>query len=254
MIYPTKEGLFVHIYPDFTGARDHYIAIEPTVVTDICATSCPQVEAKLVAWAEEIGRTEDKEEKKKLLIELIDQICTTTAPNPHNGKAKQTKILVTPRQLEAIRYIVHPREDRPGRAPAAAARPLYRRHQRAAASGTIFIEHKIFKSVQSSIVFPTYDDVDDFAVWLGEWIKSPVTVRNPLVDAVLPDGSRINIVYGREISKRGSNFTIRKFSGDADQRPGTGRFRQPELHDGGLSVAGAGSAHERLRRRRDGIR
>jgi flagellar protein FlaI len=50
-------------------------------------------------------------------------------------------------------------------------------------------------------------------VWLGEWIKSPVTVRNPLVDAVLPDGSRINIVYGREISKRGSNFTIRKFGG-----------------------------------------
>ena len=50
-------------------------------------------------------------------------------------------------------------------------------------------------------------------MWLGEWIKNPVTVRNPLVDAVLPDGSRINIVYGQEISKRGSNFTIRKFSG-----------------------------------------
>ena len=54
--------------------------------------------------------------------------------------------------------------------------------------------------------------MDDFAVWLGEWVKSPVTVRNPLVDSSLPDGSRINIVYGREISKRGSNFTIRKFS------------------------------------------
>ncbi|CAG1770503.1 partial Type IV secretion system protein VirB11, partial [uncultured bacterium] len=79
--------------------------------------------------------------------------------------------------------------------------------------GHIFVEHKIFKSVETSIVFPTHNDVDEFAVWLGEWVKSPVTVRNPLVDAVLPDGSRINIVYGREISKRGSNFTIRKFSG-----------------------------------------
>jgi len=28
----------------------------------------------------------------------------------------------------------------------------------------------------------------------------------------LPDGSRINIVYGTDVSKRGSNFTIRKFS------------------------------------------
>jgi archaeal flagellar protein FlaI len=32
------------------------------------------------------------------------------------------------------------------------------------------------------------------------------------VDAVLPDGSRINIIYGIDVSKRGSNFTIRKFS------------------------------------------
>jgi flagellar protein FlaI len=49
-------------------------------------------------------------------------------------------------------------------------------------------------------------------IWLGEWIKRPVTVRNPIVDSVLPDGSRINMVYGTDISKRGSNFTIRKFS------------------------------------------
>ncbi|MCB8988264.1 MAG: type II/IV secretion system ATPase subunit [Ardenticatenaceae bacterium] len=79
--------------------------------------------------------------------------------------------------------------------------------------GAIFVEHKIFKSLQTTISFETMDQLDDFAVWLGEWIKSPVTVRNPIVDAVLPDGSRINIVYGREISKRGSNFTIRKFGG-----------------------------------------
>ena len=25
-----------------------------------------------------------------------------------------------------------------------------------------------------------------FVVWMGEWIKRPVTVRNPIVDAVLP--------------------------------------------------------------------
>ncbi|MDD3373568.1 MAG: type II/IV secretion system ATPase subunit, partial [Methanoculleus bourgensis] len=43
-------------------------------------------------------------------------------------------------------------------------------------------------------------------------IKRPLTYRNPIVDATLPDGSRINIVYGTEISKHGSNFTIRKVS------------------------------------------
>src|SRR5690606_25037203 len=78
-IYPIKEGLFVHIFPDVSGARDHYIAVEPTVVTNIDHLM-PQVEARLVAWAEEIGRIDDKEEKKRLLIELIDQICATSVP------------------------------------------------------------------------------------------------------------------------------------------------------------------------------
>ena len=80
--------------------------------------------------------------------------------------------------------------------------------------GNIFIEHKIFKSLKSSIYFPTHDDLDDFVVQMGERIKRPVTLRNPIIDASLPDGSRINIVYGRDIAKRGSNFTIRKFSDD----------------------------------------
>ncbi len=210
VIYPTSEGLYVHIYPDTVGARDQYVAIEPTVMTDISGFM-PEIEDKLVAWAEEIGRTEDKEEKKKLLVELIDQLCTTTRPSA-NSKVKQTKTLVTPRQLEAIRYFVIREKIGLG-----VLQPLlldpYIEDISCSGVGPIFIEHKIFKSVQSSIVFPTHEDVDDFAVWLGEWVKSPVTVRNPLVDAVLPDGSRINIVYGREISKRGSNFTIRKFSG-----------------------------------------
>jgi len=50
-------------------------------------------------------------------------------------------------------------------------------------------------------------------LWLSERIKKPVTYRNPIVDATLPDGSRINIVFGREVSRRGSNFSIRKFAG-----------------------------------------
>ncbi len=210
-IYPIKEGLFVHIYPDVAGARDHYIAIEPTVVTNIDHLM-PQVEARLVAWAEEIGRIEDKEEKKRLLIELIDQICATSVPKPSSAKVKVARLQVTARELEAVRYLVIREKIGLG-----VLQPLlldpYIEDISCSGVGHIFVEHKIFKSVETSIVFPTHNDVDEFAVWLGEWVKSPVTVRNPLVDAVLPDGSRINIVYGREISKRGSNFTIRKFSG-----------------------------------------
>ncbi len=210
LIYPIKGGLFVHMYPDPSGARDFYVSIEPTVMVSLDETM-QEVDARLIDWAEDIGRTEDEEEKKTLLLNIIDTICTTN-PYAANGNGRDRKLVVTPKELDGIRYRVL--RDKVG---LGVLQPLlldpYLEDISCSGTGPIFIEHKIFKSVQSTITFPTLDSVDDFAVWLGEWIKSPVTVRNPLVDAVLPDGSRINIVYGREISKRGSNFTIRKFSG-----------------------------------------
>ncbi|MFP4321351.1 MAG: type II/IV secretion system ATPase subunit [Anaerolineales bacterium] len=210
LIYPIAEGLFVHIYPDTSGARDHHVSIEPSSVVDVNALM-PLVEDRLVTWAEDIGRIADPDEKKAFLLQLVDHICTT-APVAAGARRANAPIPVTQRELEALRYRVV--RDKVG---LGILQPLlldpFIEDISCSGVGHIFIEHKIFKSVQSSIVFQTHDEVDDFAVWLGEWIKSPVTVRNPLVDAVLPDGSRINIVYGREISKRGSNFTIRKAGG-----------------------------------------
>jgi archaeal flagellar protein FlaI len=48
-------------------------------------------------------------------------------------------------------------------------------------------------------------------IQLSEKIGKPVTYSEPIIDATLPDGSRINLVFGGDVSKRGSNFTIRKF-------------------------------------------
>ncbi|MBK8933548.1 MAG: Flp pilus assembly complex ATPase component TadA [Chloroflexi bacterium] len=226
LIYPIDGGLFVHIYPDAVAARDHYVSIEPTVMVNLDEVML-KIDERLVEWAEDIGEVVDEEEKKQMLLKLLDQICTTELPQANgsgngNGrtpsakaaarKSKTDPIYVTAQQLEGVRYRVL--RDKVGLGP---LQPLlldpYIEDISCSGVGAIFVEHKIFKSLQTTINFETLDQLDDFAVWLGEWIKSPVTVRNPIVDAVLPDGSRINIVYGREISKRGSNFTIRKFGG-----------------------------------------
>jgi flagellar protein FlaI len=37
-------------------------------------------------------------------------------------------------------------------------------------------------------------------------------IANPLLDATMPDGSRIQITLGREVTTRGSTFTIRRFN------------------------------------------
>ena len=81
-------------------------------------------------------------------------------------------------------------------------------------TGPLFLEHKIFKSMKTSVSFETTQELDTFVIQMSEKIGRPVTYRDPIVDAVLLDGSRINLVFGEDVSKRGSNFTIRKFSAE----------------------------------------
>jgi flagellar protein FlaI len=206
LIYPTQDGnLFIHIYPDPKGARDVYIPIEPALAVHLNGL-VEKVEDKLLDMAETIGQASE-EERGQVLLDSIDKICSVTSGE------KNGKIEVTPRELEALKYRTV--RDKMG---LGVLQPLlgdpYIEDISCSGLGNIFIEHKIFKSLKSSIYFPSHDDLDDFVVQMGERIKKPVTLRNPIVDAALPDGSRINIVYGRDIAKRGSNFTIRKFSDD----------------------------------------
>lgn len=205
-IYPTHaKDLFIHIYPDPKGARDCYIAVEPLLTVPLNGL-VKNVEDKLLDLAEKIGQAAE-DEREQVLLEAIDTICTTTA------EEKSSKLLVTARELEALKYRFV--RDKLG---LGVLQPLledpYIEDISCSGLGNIFIEHKIFKSLKASIYFPSHEDLDDFVIQMGERIKKPVTLRNPIVDATLPDGSRINIVYGRDIAKRGSNFTIRKFSDD----------------------------------------
>jgi flagellar protein FlaI len=81
--------------------------------------------------------------------------------------------------------------------------------------GQIFVEHKVFDSMKCSFGYQTHQELDEHVLRMSERIKKPVTFRQPVVDASLPDGSRINIVYGQDVSLRGTNYTIRKFSEEA---------------------------------------
>jgi flagellar protein FlaI len=202
LIYPTDEGLFVHVYPA-TGERDLYVVIEPHLTVEL-RDLLDEVEYKLLNWVEEIGSAGTSEEREKALRTALDHILSANGRNGGIG--------VTPRQREAIEYLVLREKVGLG-----ALQPLlgdpYIEDISCSGTGSVFIEHKIFKSLQSTITFDTTDELDEFVVWMGEAIKKPVTVRDPIVDATLPDGSRINIVYGTDIARRGSNFTIRKFAG-----------------------------------------
>ncbi|MDD4353601.1 MAG: ATPase, T2SS/T4P/T4SS family, partial [Candidatus Nanoarchaeia archaeon] len=79
----------------------------------------------------------------------------------------------------------------------------------------IFVYHKnpLFNQIPTNIMFPSNDELDNFAILLSQKCGKSLTLAEPLLDAALPDGSRVQITYGsKDISRRGSNFTIRKFT------------------------------------------
>jgi flagellar protein FlaI len=78
----------------------------------------------------------------------------------------------------------------------------------------LYIWHRKFESIPTNIRFETANELDTYALRLAYLCGSHVSVAQPLLDASLPDGSRINLTYGSEVTRKGSTFTIRKFKLD----------------------------------------
>jgi flagellar protein FlaI len=225
IIYPVGDGIFAHIYTDLSGGRPTYIPIEPGLTEDL-GTVLPELEGRIAGVTSKLNIAESDNEKSEAFIGLVDRICmeqqngksvTSSGLKKNSGKKGRSKgrvekVQVTPGQLRALKYVII--RDKVGMGVMEPMiRDKYIEDINCSGVGSIFLEHKIFKGVQSAVTFESHEDLDNFVLKLSEAIKIPVTLRSPIVDATLPDGSRINIVYGREVSRRGSNFTIRKFGG-----------------------------------------
>jgi archaeal flagellar protein FlaI len=78
----------------------------------------------------------------------------------------------------------------------------------------LFIWHRKSESIPTNIRFETAQELDSYALRLAYLCGSHVSIAQPLLDASLPEGSRINLTFGSEVTRRGSTFTIRKFKVD----------------------------------------
>jgi len=78
----------------------------------------------------------------------------------------------------------------------------------------LYIWHREYESLPTNIIFKDVEDLDSFIIRLAYLAGKNVSIAAPLLDASLPDGSRIQLTYGSEITRRGSTFTIRRFRAD----------------------------------------
>ncbi|MFB6205120.1 MAG: type II/IV secretion system ATPase subunit, partial [Haloglomus sp.] len=75
----------------------------------------------------------------------------------------------------------------------------------------VYVYHREYRDLPSNVAFGERK-LNSFVVQLAQRAGRSVSVASPLVDASLPDGSRLQLTLGGDISTRGANFTIRKFA------------------------------------------
>lgn len=76
----------------------------------------------------------------------------------------------------------------------------------------VFHRNPSYGELPTNIKFRKKEKLDNYVLKLAQKCGRALSVATPLMDGSLPDGSRVQITYGTEIARRGSNFTIRKFT------------------------------------------
>jgi flagellar protein FlaI len=78
-------------------------------------------------------------------------------------------------------------------------------------AGNMYVIHKMFGALKCP-VFLSAEEIDDLIISMAEQFGKTVSHAKPVIDATLPEGSRINIVFGKDVSRKGTNATIRRFA------------------------------------------
>ena len=75
----------------------------------------------------------------------------------------------------------------------------------------LYVVHRAYESIKTNLVFETDDETDSFVIALAQRSGKQISVADPMVDGTLPDGSRLQATLAKEVTTRGSSFTIRRF-------------------------------------------
>jgi flagellar protein FlaI len=80
----------------------------------------------------------------------------------------------------------------------------------------VYVDHRNpkFGSVKTDVAWYEAEELNSFVMKMAQRCGKSVSVANPLLDGSLPDGSRVQATLATDIARKGSNFTIRRFTED----------------------------------------
>ena len=224
LIYVTREPIFVHIYEppadDDGGGSILWFGLEPQLTEEEENIRRELIET-LLQEAPSAGSFTTDTEFENILGQMIDRytILDTEANNLVRRQGRiweligmdDKRLTVTERQRERLTYVVIRDLIRNGPLePLLSDEMLEDIHS--VGLKHIHMDHKVFGMVTSNIRFRERELLSRYLRAMSERIGRPVSDNKPIIDGVLLDGSRINIIFSDDVSMLGPSFTIRKFA------------------------------------------
>ncbi|UOY10033.1 type II/IV secretion system ATPase subunit [Methanonatronarchaeum sp. AMET6-2] len=218
VIYPVGESIFCHIYGS-PNQDSRYYAVEP-VITKGEKETFNEVKRKILDRSINVQAPETSSEFDDRIEQLLSETTIISddipAGNILSKLWRAIKYLLGNRvvtidreQYNKFRYRLN--RDIIGLGP---LEPVMRDKAiediHVTSPQEVFVEHDVFGLNKTNIEFNDREEYDRYLRSTAERIGNPVSDSNPIVDATLPDGSRLNLVYSDDVSLKGPSLTVRQ--------------------------------------------
>ena len=179
-----------------------YCLIEPTLLDEEKEHYAKLRDVLIEELDVDVRKIPTKEDAEKLLREHVETI------------AKAYKFKIEPETLDKLMYYLNRDLVNLGR-----IEPLMRDHmlEDISCDGPgvpLYVWHRQYESIPTNVKFGNSKELDSFVVKLAYLCNKHVSIASPMVDGGLPDGSRIQLTYAKEVTRHGSSFTVRRFKSD----------------------------------------
>lgn len=204
--------------------REVYSIQEPYVYAAIVKD--PKTQKIMYEIIEPTLQKDEKERLKEIKTFLIDELNVSLkeietkekAENYLKEKTKETirkyRIKVPPEAIDKLVYYILRDFIGYGKIDALMKDQLIEDISADGVNIPLYVWHRMYESLPTNIIFEDEAELNSFIIRMAYLAGKNISIASPILDASLPDGSRIQLTYGSEVTRRGSTFTIRRFKVD----------------------------------------
>jgi flagellar protein FlaI len=214
VLYPAREPIFVHVHGD-RGVDTTYYCVEPTL-TESDERLYDDVRSRILdrsvtrpAPSTEAEFTDHLDDLLADVVRVVDEDGPAGPLDRLRERVLGDRFAVDAETYGRIRYRLQ--RDIVGLGP---LEPLMEdganEDIHVIGPDGVFVDHGVYGMLETTASFGSEDAFENWLKNMGERMNNPISDSQPIVDATLPNGSRINIIYSDDVSIKGPSLTIRQ--------------------------------------------